>query len=90
MKDLEDQIEKIIGIELPNYDVVYIGLLDDSKILIICIQTNCETPNGINTDEVIENYMKHNYPTKSYEILDDWLEHIVLREKDIWEIPTEF
>ena len=88
--DLDKTIEEITGVKMPRYQVVYVGLLECESILRICVQTNCETPNGLNTDEVIENYMEHNYPTDTYEILDDRIEQVVLNENDIWGLPTEF
>lgn len=76
--------------EKPKYETMFVQLQFENanEVLRIDIRTNCDIPNSMSTDEIVEQYMAFNYPGKSYGILQDYAKTVVLNEKDIWGLPS--
>lgn len=70
----------------------YLVMVENNGIINICIQQDCDRPNNMDDDELIAQYMEHNYYGSKYELLTNAIEPIFIDENYMWGIveePTE-
>lgn len=67
----------------------YTVYIEDCASVIIEIDQECDRPNNMSDDDIIDAYMEHNYDGCNYEIAESDPDTVILDEEDIWGLAED-